>query len=207
MQPMILIPIKPRHMANILNGIKTAEIRTSKTLAKAVQKQIDEYGYATLLAYCSKGDDLLHRNCAGWWVEDKEYRKRHKFEVHPITYNAEVICKFECRKVEHFEYEIVSTDISGYWLDNGNQFNIKPTCLTEEELWNYVGGGDGAYALHISNLTIFDKPKELTEFRKLGKKCKYQGQDEWRDYCSHCDCIGDELTKAPQNFCYVEESI
>ena len=67
-------------------------------------------------------------------------------------------------------------------------------------LANYLGEDKNGlckngYAWHISDLKIYDKPKELGEFRKvcLNGKCS--------------DCIYEEckITRPPQSWCYVEE--
>lgn len=62
----------------------------------------------------------------------------------------------------------------GYYITNGQ---LEQTSLTYEELCNY-GKGKPLYGLHISDLVIYDTPKELREFRK---PCDYGYQ------CKHCD--------------------
>ena len=61
---------------------------------------------------------------------------------------------------------------------------------------------------HISDLKIYDKPKELNEF---GQKCDNANEircrdcrllEEW-DNC--CSVMCKPLTRAPSNWCYVEE--
>ena len=58
--------------------------------------------------------------------------------------------------------------------------------------------GKPFYAIHISKLEIFDRPKELSEFVKC---------DNNHIRIGNC-FIGfggiPRLTKAPQNYCYVE---
>lgn len=56
---------------------------------------------------------------------------------------------------------------------------------------------------HISDLKIYDRPKELSEFRKLCKinlpmcdRCEYYST--WNGRCEN-------ITRAPQSWCYVEE--
>ena len=71
-------------------------------------------------------------------------------------------------------------------------------CLTVEELQDYCNGKD-IYFWRISNLKIYDKPKELSEFRKY-YECG-------NNSCGSCDkCDKDyRLTRPPQSWCYVEE--
>lgn len=78
------------------------------------------------------------------------------------------------------------------------------TCLTREEIVRYLGGV--GYGWHISDLVIYDEPKELIEFHTW-KKCKSCSKSGYESTA----CIYDEncmipaaITKAPQSWCYVE---
>lgn len=84
----------------------------------------------------------------------------------------------------------------------------RPTCLEPAELHQYLGAATG-YGWHISNLKIYDTPKELIEFHTW-KKCKSCNKSGYESTA----CIYDEnciipaaITKAPQSWCYVEEEI
>ncbi len=74
-------------------------------------------------------------------------------------------------------------------------------CLSVEEIKAYLGGKIG-YGWHISELVIYDKPKELSEFTHACldniKACKM---------CRHTidgmKCK--PITRPPQSWCYVEE--
>lgn len=81
-------------------------------------------------------------------------------------------------------------------------------CLTVEELQDYCNWKD-LYFWRISDLKIYDKPKELSEFRKPCKMGDYP-------CCGICDYAvhgmdGDlidcdtSLTRPPQSWCYVED--
>ncbi len=71
--------------------------------------------------------------------------------------------------------------------------------LTCEELYEYLKSKHNGYAWHISQLKIYDKPKELGEFRKI---CKIS--EEY--YCSDCPLLKCDktITRPPQSWCYVE---
>lgn len=73
----------------------------------------------------------------------------------------------------------------------------KETCMSLDDFIVHCGGND-LYAHEITNLQIFDKPKELGEFKRI------------RDYDLHDgiykEPIYETITKAPRNFIYVEES-
>lgn len=101
---------------------------------------------------------------------------------------------------------ITRVNICGFWDDSGKQLDnrLKDTCLTSEEFGNYLGENVG-YGWHISNLKIYDTPRELSEFRRA---CP----NSW--YCESCDMYwgnngtcGNErlqIKRAPQSWCYVE---
>lgn len=57
--------------------------------------------------------------------------------------------------------------------------------------------------IHISDLVIYDKPKELSEFYSAHKfKDCHRGVQKYDcDYCFDCG-----LTRPPQSWCYVEEN-
>lgn len=98
---------------------------------------------------------------------------------------------------------------------------LKSACMTEREVLDYMGGqfNRETYFWHVTDLKIYDKPKELGEFYTLGNcekydfcnQCKnfHRGQG-WLDgsYCDEDSCLDNTripVTRAPQSWCYVEE--
>ena len=198
MKKSILIPMNPRFCARIMNDDKTIDIRKSKVLYKAIQKLINENGYASIYVYCTKDTNLLHKNCADiYWVEDKDFKKKTKqlgLPTQPIL-NGKVLFKFRCYKVE--EWDIWQKDL---------EEKLKLACLSIKEFDDY-STGQVAYAIRINDLEIFDEPRELSEFYKSNE----QLEDiywTWNNYGVPDRDDYDEviLRKAPQNFCYVEWS-
>lgn len=63
-------------------------------------------------------------------------------------------------------------------------------CLSKNEIEKYLDGKKG-YAWHISELVIYDKPKELSEFEGL-RKTKFGYELV-------------EIKRAPQSWCYAED--
>jgi predicted transcriptional regulator len=107
-------------------------------------------------------------------------------------YSGKVVARFYCDKVEkiflnknHFINDQYSTDELDY------EELLEQSCLTYRELDDYLQCEIGC-AIHISNLEIFDKPKELSEFRKYYRSKGYPQNQSWY------------LTKAPQSWCYIE---
>ena len=64
---------------------------------------------------------------------------------------------------------------------------LKKMCLSPQELLDYIKLGNNGYALHLSNLKIFDKPKELEKFYKDS-------------------LLKERVYKAPQNMCHIYDS-
>lgn len=68
------------------------------------------------------------------------------------------------------------------------------------EIEEYLNNKNG-YAWHISELKIYDKPKELSEFKIGCKGCKERDTYHCKFYC-----YGERpLTRPPQSWQYVEE--
>lgn len=69
-------------------------------------------------------------------------------------------------------------------------------CVTAAEIYKYCRGGhDDITEISISDLVIYDEPKELNEFR--GRKLVWRGKNHIHVY--------EEIKRAPQSWCYVEE--
>ena len=83
------------------------------------------------------------------------------------------------------------------------KFMSKESCVSEEELFKYSNGKQ-LYGWRISDLKIYDKPKELGEFKGLCRQsclnCKYV-----KYFDNTCEERGTyQITRPPQSWCYVE---
>lgn len=96
----------------------------------------------------------------------------------------------------------------------GSHLLPKQSCLTLEEIWEYAKG-KRVYGWRIADLKIYDKPKELSEFKAFCKNyydgkgcddCKYFIDGRSYEYDeSDCGCSGRKpLERPPQSWCYVE---
>ena len=80
-------------------------------------------------------------------------------------------------------------------------------CLSNDELYAYLGDETG-YGWNLDCVAIYDKPKELSEFRKSG----FMTEEEWlfnlypNTHC-HYEAWAKkfEITRPPQSWMYVEE--
>lgn len=213
MNKAILIPIKPMWCGKIMNGDKTNEVRKNKALYKATMKLIEEQGYATFFMYCSKG------NKKDWHlievVDTDTGKQEYEYDYYigskgylDYCLEGKVVAKFTVRKVE--EIKLLNLAQRQYLGKGGFPQLYKDSCLTFEELDKYLGFKNG-YAYHIEDLVIFDKPKDLSEFKHYqDERIKVMGNHYPMSFFGsvayHYEkkSVLKPLTKAPQNFCYVE---
>ncbi len=114
-----------------------------------------------------------------------------------------VIGEFICNNASELDYV--------YYWNNGYEF---ATCLTYRQVADY-GKGKPLYGWHISDLKIYDKPKELSEFKtppcekseKACGNCKWLVKINTPDVyeCECCVEDGRPITRPPQSWCYVED--
>lgn len=130
--------------------------------------------------YMSQGD-LKDLGSYSEWI----YKNRMK-----------VIGEFICNEVEEFhEWELSP---QGKFADFERERLAKfltDACLSEEEVVRYrenLPYYKPLYGWHISALKIYDKPKKLSEFISSKPKNKFRAH-------------GDNLTRPPQSWIYVEE--
>jgi predicted transcriptional regulator len=161
----VLISIQPKWVNKIASGKKTIEVRKTRPKIETPFK---------CYIYCTN-----NRNQAFY------FEKKACNGLMAITGSGKgkVIGEFVCDKI---------TDISVVVKNCNEDYNhvyhndeCKSSCLTWKELQEY-GKGKPLYGWHISDLKIYDKPKELSEFRKYS---------EWLDI---------PITRPPQSWCYVE---
>lgn len=150
--------------------------------------------------------------------QTKDKGKSRVSEVFNSVYGGgKVIGEFVCDGVYNIEPHDDGYGVNQYTFVGADYDDCK-TCLSFEKLKEYLGKNIG-YAWHISDLKIYDKPKELGEFYT---KCDKDGNEMCGD-CLYlrvmlnsfpCDdsvdtwCGVDNkkpITRPPQSWCYVEE--
>lgn len=219
---MILASLKPYYY--YLIGEKKKNIEVRKSALKDLPQDI--------VFYMSK--------------DEKSFAKIPKeFQAKYRKHFGKVGMKLVCDKVEKFycasvPYQKENNLGYGQFVDNGvykvngwhegvvferndryidtmlNNNDLKEMCLSAQELFDYIGIGKYLYGWHISDLKIYDKPRELSEFRKPLDRV-------WGSYCNdYCDrgCISfgnsdyscndywnweKGLTRPPQSYMFVEE--
>lgn len=193
----VLISIQPKWCEEILSGEKMIEIRKTKPKIKTPFK---------CYIYCTKernkndglwGDPILKTVC----IDGEE----HVEYASGMPYlNGSVIGEFVCDKIH--TYPAITIDCAKFEVNGGEvaeklRYNAG-ACMDAEEMFFYSKGKD-LYGWHISDLKIYDKPKELGEFDKPCNKnanCAYCKQAQF----SGGKCNG-RITHPPQSWCYVEE--
>ena len=108
---------------------------------------------------------------------------------------GQVIGEFICNNASELDYV--------YYWNNGYEFE---TCLTYRQVADY-GKGKTLYGWHISDLKIYDKPKELSEFytKKKCNSCNKSGYESTACMYDE-DCkVPMSITRAPQSWQYIED--
>ena len=191
----IMIKVSPEESAKLLNGDLSILVRKLRINPKC-ELPITIYIY--IAEDTSKG--FLNK------VRGYGYRLEDEIDVFLPPLNGKVVAKATLAKVEHlYEYQI-----DGYGSDyevasdtlKQDELLIKSS-LTYDQLSDYLGDINNGYAWFIKNLAIFDKPKELGEFRYFWCGSAWHKEGCHGMYCDFCEKYGRSLTKAPKTFYYV----
>lgn len=131
--------------------------------------------------------------------------------------DGKIICEFICDNIRCFDVPYPAFQSK---LDKSI---LADSCCTYYMLHRYAYH-DALYGWHISDLKIYDKPRELSEFKRetgILEHCAGQCEtcNHWRyarvnseEYDMECECGGplfnvlEPITRAPQSWCYVEEA-
>lgn len=194
MSKAVMLSIRPKWCEKIISGEKTIEVR--KTRPK-LETSFKCYVYCTLQG-CNEffrvdlGGDVAKWN-RGKWADRK----------------GNVIGEFTCDRIYKIDKD--STDflfkaggLSVYKQAAEEKCGLR-VAMTDDELHGYLGHCQG-YGWHISDLVIYDEPKELIEFhtRKKCKSCSKSGYESTACIYDENCMIPAAITKAPQSWCYVE---
>lgn len=189
MMKSVLIAIRPQSVEKIASGEKTIEVR--KTAPKEVPFK----------CYIYESRNGGHR-CKHCNEKDSCYSYAPK-NVGCYNGSGKVIGWFICDKVDEYHYDYCD----GVDIDDDT---ILETAIDREDI-NIYAKGKTLYGWHISDLKIYDKPKELSEFRKpcdwnydccTCKRAKYELTKAEAKVFYGCDS---ELTRPPQSWMYIED--
>lgn len=210
----ILLSISPKWCELIASGKKTIEVRKTKP---KIPTPFKVYIYCTndFSNYATKS------RCNKFWVGEPI----NDMSKGRYLGNGKVIGEFACDRV--FEYEYFKEDyevgaFEGYAITDCTELSIND-CLEKKELVKY-GKGKPIYGWHISELLIYEQPKELNEFINdccdyfstsikdctCREQCCYQYREITCDgqdivMCANPEMCIKRITRPPQSWCYVEE--
>lgn len=163
MEKAILISIRPEHAVNILNGVKTLEIRRNvPTDFKGwVYIYVTKDGGA--LDLIAGGDGIGFRCLTR--LRAKDIVKSSSKKIKQGFYNGKVVAKFW---FDEFETLDIDDDLEVATDKRSHQELLKTACLDYYELTNYAMDEDGnvnGYAWVIKDLEVFQHDSlELTNF-------------------------------------------
>lgn len=198
----VLISIKPQWCEKIASGKKTIEVR------KSAPKEVPFKAYI----YCTKSKPFIQK------IRFGDIAISHT-KISNNLYNGKVIGEFICNAVEEFhEWELSPQGKFAEFEEERLEKFLTAACLSRDEVFRYrenLPYYKPLYGWHISSLRIYDKPKELSEFKtppcekpeKACENCKYRVVINTPDMYE-VDCFvanGREITRPPQSYMFVEE--
>lgn len=181
MRKAVLISIQPKWCELIASGKKTVEVRKSRPKIETPFK---------CYIYCTNNQVFAQSSMEGEYFTSPKSGLRELECCGSKILSGKVIGEFVCNKIEELKRNTIFNAPALY----------SQSCLTRSEYFGYIGNKI-AYIWYISDLKIYDKPKELSEFSPsdCGKK-----------RCFTCKCFDPEkpsctLKRPPQSWQYVEE--
>ena len=168
----VLISIQPKWCNLIAQKKKTVEVRKTKPILQAPFK---------CYIYCTYGQGLIERSdpCLPNMLIEQKVTKEKTWGN---CCNGKVIGEFVCDRIYHIGN-------NGRFIIDGDQALTngiaRESCLDFRDMRDYLGARDG-YAWHISDLQIYDTPRELYSFRGT------------------CGNDALHLHRPPQSWCYIE---
>lgn len=187
----VLISIQPKWVEKIANGEKTIEVRKTRPKLETPFK---------CYIYMTQGD-LKDLGSYSEWT----YQNRMK-----------VIGEFICNEIEEFhEWELSPQGKFAEFEEERLKKILSAACLSIAEVVRYSENlpyYKPLYGWHISDLKIYDKPKELSEFYTIDGSggdcccgCVYHETPLEEMPCRTCTGERRYLYRPPQSWCYVEE--
>lgn len=231
----ILVLVPPEVCERIANGKQT--LLLMKRIPK-LETPYKVYMYCTGgtgkelvkdILYRWNGTRLIKRRVDKGWLKDNpkqtwqillDYGFTHQIHSGDYELNGKVIGEFVCDKIWKIEFHD-NWGRKEYRTINGvfGESLFYGDCgLTFSDIDVYLQKKTG-FGLHISDLTIYDQPKELGEFGRYKKGIRYHKCEKWNEDCRYYEyeddardqgyCISHKdlcpLTRPPQSWCYVEE--
>jgi predicted transcriptional regulator len=186
----VLISIQPKWCELIASGKKTVEVRKTKPKLETPFK---------CYIYCTKDNTFAEKTLRGFDDNGKAiYYKANK---------GKVIGEFVCdRVIGTCPWRLKGeTGLCAKRTEEETNFPNN-ACLTLEEIENYAGSrGRGIYGWHITDLVVYDEPRELRDFKPYNRTeedCKFSHLGLAIPKCKDCrECY---VKRPYQSWGYVE---
>ncbi len=190
MSKAVLISIRPQWCQKIASGEKTIEVRKTKPKLETPFKC---YIYCTRDKHLAFMQNQTGTNLIACMEVDAA------IPVGGAIGNGKVIGEFTCERIVPITY-----DGGRLWCPTNAAFS-PATCLSQAEIIAYIGDKGRCYGWHISDLRIYDTPKELSEFKTL---CRVDADCCACPYYNYTkmDCDGRVIGRPPQSWCYVDDA-
>ena len=161
-------------------------------IAKTMGWNIGEEKTVEIRKNCPKNDNW-NKTAKIYCTKDKKSFSQIPKEYRPLMerLSGKVIGEFVCDDIK----EIRADNLVAIYFNNP----CENTCLNDLEMREYANGKN-LFLWHISNLVIYDEPRELSEFYVSVK-------DHWETYDPSKYVNGGwkkPLKRPPQSWCYVE---
>lgn len=149
----ILLSIQPQWCEKIASGEKTVEVRKNRPKIDTPFK---------VYMYCTKGKTFLYRNPNNGelFLDSNGGYRGGDYEDRYLT--GKVIGEFVCDEIY-----VRPANVIYYGKGQEDYLDLlKSACMTEREVLDYMGGqfNRDTYFWHVTDLKIYDNPKELGEF-------------------------------------------
>ncbi len=204
MSKAVLLSVRPEWCEKIASGEKTVEVRKTKpNLEPPFQVYI----------YCTGGPPYLNWHNGRCYIEERDTLGNRGCGLYQRL-NKTIIGEFVCEWVHKFR--VFEDGAVQDWLFA----DLEKSCLSYDEIAEYVGKDNYGYAWHISDLVIYETPKDFSEFivpTSLGccnevrcRECRWFDHGNGfniEDDCNAPFCTDEykPLRRAPQSWCYIEK--
>lgn len=178
MSKAVMLSIRPKWVEKIASGEKTIEVRKTRP-------KLDTPFKAYI--YCTMPDAKDPHNILELHGADGKIRKA----------NGKVIGEFTCERIALIAYD------GGELSSTTNAAFSPATCLTQSEIIAYIGDKGRCYGWHISDLRIYDTPRDLGEFERP-YECN-ECDAKWASECNTC-YEKNKIKRPPQSWCYVDDA-
>ena len=192
MSKAVMLSIRPKWVEKIASGEKTIEVRKTKPKLETPFKC---YIYCTLPKY--PHEDFIATD----------------YPMPQFYGGGKVIGEFTCDWIQSFDsaysewaYAVApSGSVMPMHETKALELCQKDGCLSDDDVLSYFGDEDWkAYFWHISDLLIYDQPRELSEFRRATDPCdSCHAEYTWE--CTGCKKLSGDIKSPPQSWCYVDD--